>query len=445
MSARSAQPIVKITDLSLTYNPGKPTEFKALKNINLEIFPEEFVIFFGPSGSGKSTLLYIIAGLESPTTGVVSVAGNANLSKLNEKELIEYHRSCVGMIFQAFYLIPSLTARDNVMLPMIFKGTDPSQRGAPVDKLLDRFGITTFKDRTPAHLSGGQQQRVAIARSLVNDPAIVLADEPVGNLDSKNSAIVLELIKDLHTKDKKTVILVTHDPSHLQHANRVFHIKDGEIIKMDVQTPVASKPANEATEQQPKTAPKVDHQSLLQKLAAKYTNLTEAQLKAKLLVNLTLSPYDFETLESTEETIAKYLEGKVNEKDTLEKLDLPSTIGGVGLYKQTATKLLNEVNKLTKEIAWVDKGTKRKGIDENLAKAQQVVEFVLKEYSGSLSKNQVNRFVVAVKSRLAGTMTKEDLRAQLDKPFGQAGVGLNRRSAESLSQKIEVVLMQQKI
>lgn len=444
MSSRSVQPIVKISNLSLTYNPGKATEFQALKNINLEIFPEEFVIFFGPSGSGKSTLLYIIAGLESPTTGTVSVAGNADLSKLNEKELIEYHRSCVGMIFQAFYLIPSLTARDNVMLPMIFKGVDPSQRGVPVDKLLDRFGITTFKDRTPTHLSGGQQQRVAIARSLVNDPAIVLADEPVGNLDSKNSAIVLELIKDLHTKDKKTVILVTHDPSHLQHANRVFHIKDGEIIKMDVQTPVASKTTPETADQQ-LTTPKVDHQSLLQKLAAKYNNLTEAQLKAKLLVNLTLSPYDFETLENTEETIAQYLEGKVKEKDVLEKLDLPATVGGVGLYKQTAAKLLNEVNKLTKEIAWIDKGTQRKNIDENLAKAQQIVEFVLKEYSGSLSKNQTNRFIVAVKSRLAGKFTKDELRAQLDKPFGQAGVGMNRRSAESLSQKIEVVLMQQKL
>ena len=188
------QALVQLTDVNLTYNQGKASEFKALKNINLEIYPEEFVIFFGPSGSGKSTLLYLIAGLEMASTGTVRVGTRADLKKLSSEEMVAFHRSFIGMIFQAFYLVPSLTAKDNVELPMVFAGIEPATRAKVAATLLERFGIKDFQDRVPARLSGGQQQRVAIARSLVNNPSIVLADEPVGNLDSKNAEIVLDLI-----------------------------------------------------------------------------------------------------------------------------------------------------------------------------------------------------------------------------------------------------------
>jgi putative ABC transport system ATP-binding protein len=441
MSTSTAKPIVKITDLSLVYNPGKSTEFQALKNINLEILPEEFVIFYGPSGSGKSTLLYIIAGLETPTKGVVSVAGRADIAKLNEKELIEYHRTSVGMIFQAFYLIPSLTARDNVLLPMVFRGTDPAKRAEAADKLLDRFGITTFKDRTPARLSGGQQQRVAIARSLINDPEIVLADEPVGNLDSKNSEIVLELIKDLHTRDKKTVILVTHDPRHLPHADRVFYIKDGEVVRMVKQKPTPSdKPA---TNENPEAA--ADHLSLLDKLALLYPNFDESRLKAKLLVNFILLPYDFQVLEKVEQLVADYLTKKITEQQLLDKLDLAPEVGGVGLYKQTATKLITEVNKLATEITQLEKGGKKPSGDAQLIKAKQVIQFALKNFDGKLSEIQVSRLIAAVKLRLLGTYTKDDLLEVMDKSLSDEGVGMDRRAAEHLVQQIELVLMQEKI
>ena len=438
MSSGATQPIVHITDLSLTYNPGKPTEFKALKNINLKIYPEEFVIFFGPSGSGKSTLLYIIAGLETPSSGVVSVAGKKDLAKLAEKELIEYHRTSVGMIFQAFYLIPSLTARDNVMLPMVFRGSEPNERKNTVNQLLERFGITSFSERTPTHMSGGQQQRVAIARSLVNDPEVVLADEPVGNLDSKNSEIVLDLIKDLHTKDKKTVILVTHDPNHLQYADRVFYIKDGEIVRTVVQKAkdrVKTAPGEET--------PDSDHKSLLNKLALQFPNLDESRLRAKLLVNFILLPYDFETLELVESLVSDFISKKLSEKELLEKLDKPTQLGGVGLYKQTTQKLLKEVKDILNEMELVEHVHSQS--DPELAKAKKIQTFILKNETVELSEAQQERLAAAISFRLKGKFTKEQLLNQIDKPYKELGVGLNKRTAKHLSQEIEIVLMQENL
>lgn len=435
-SSGAKEPIVKISDLSLIYNPGKTTEFQALKNISLEIYPEEFVIFFGPSGSGKSTLLYIIAGLEIPTQGIVSVAGNKNISQLSEKELIQYHRSSVGMIFQAFYLLPSLTAKDNVVLPMVFSGTSIEERNKAADVLMDRFGITPFKDRTPARLSGGQQQRVAIARSLVNDPEIVLADEPVGNLDSKNSAIVLELIKDLHTRDKKTVILVTHDASHLPHANRVFYIKDGEIVRVVEQTPKVIPKTEDAV-----VVP-TSHETLLSRLAQRYPHLDETQLKSKLLVNFVLEPYDLDMLDHIENLVSGFLSKKLSEKELLKQLDAASEKGGSGLYKQTATKLVEQIKKLIKEIEMIGKEPHQEKADPWLDEASQVVRFILDEYEGSLTAAQVTRFKAIISTRLQGKTSKENLFSQLDKSFKKGGVGLNKQTAKRFAQEIEVILMQ---
>ena len=225
------EPIIKIEKMSIVYDPGKSNENWALKDISLEIYPEEYVIFFGPSGCGKSTLLYVIAGLEKPSQGKVIVNGK-DLTSLSEKELIGFHRSSLGMVFQAYYLIPSLTARDNVVLPQVFMEKPPAERLEKTRILMERFGITDFQGRTPTKMSGGQQQRVAIARSLINDPPILLADEPVGNLDSKNAEIVIDLLAELNSKDKKTVLHVTHDPSYLGHAHRIFYMRDGKITRV---------------------------------------------------------------------------------------------------------------------------------------------------------------------------------------------------------------------
>jgi len=215
------KPNIKLENLSIVYNNGKTNEFWAVRDINLEIYPEEYVIFFGPSGCGKSTLLYAIAGLEKPSKGRVLV-NDIDLGLAGERELIKYRQFLVGIIFQAYYLISDLTAEDNILLPQIFAGKSFLERKKQANFLMERFGVLDFKNKKPSQLSGGQQQRVAIARSLINNPSILLADEPVGNLDSKNAEIVIDLLDNFNKKDKKTVVYVTHDQRHLDKADRVF-------------------------------------------------------------------------------------------------------------------------------------------------------------------------------------------------------------------------------
>ncbi len=224
---------IEIENLSVIYNQGQSNEVRSLENVNLEIYPQEYVIIFGPSGCGKSTLLYSISGLQRPTYGTVKVDGQ-DINKISKKEQVEFHRRKIGMIFQAFYLIPSLNIIDNVCLPKIFTGDSQKERREAAMKLLHRFGIAEQADKFPSELSGGQKQRVAIARSLINNPDIILADEPVGNLDSKSSHNVMMILKELNEIDKKTIILVTHDPNHLAYGDKIVHMKDGKIIKVEI-------------------------------------------------------------------------------------------------------------------------------------------------------------------------------------------------------------------
>lgn len=224
-----ADPIIAIDKLRIIYNQGKSNEVRALEETNLSIFPQEYVIIYGPSGCGKSTLLYSVAGLQAPTYGDINIRGKA-LSQMKRKEQVELHQRGVGMVFQAFYLIESLNILDNVCLPKVLMGADPDERRAAGIALLRRFGIVEQAEKFPAQLSGGQKQRVAIARALINNPEIILADEPVGNLDSESADNVLKILKELHTIDKKTVVMVTHNPEHLVYADRVIHMKDGRIM-----------------------------------------------------------------------------------------------------------------------------------------------------------------------------------------------------------------------
>jgi len=225
--------IIDIKNLKVIYNKDKSNEVRSLDDVNVKIYPEEYVIIFGPSGCGKSTLLYTIAGLQAPTEGEVTVE-DKNLAKMKKKEMVELHQTGVGMIFQAFYLISSINVLDNVILPKIFRGEERHKRREDGMKLLRRFSIAEQMEKFPSQLSGGQKQRVAIARSLVNNPSIILADEPVGNLDSESAENVLNILKELNEVDKKTIILVTHNAEHLHFADRILHMKDGKIISEEI-------------------------------------------------------------------------------------------------------------------------------------------------------------------------------------------------------------------
>jgi len=223
--------MIELVNVTKKYRVGIH-EILALDNINLKIEDEEFVAVMGPSGSGKSTLLYLIGCLDRPTNGKVLIDG-LDTSTLSDKELTELRRNKIGFIFQQYYLIPTLTALENVELPMVFKNTSKTKMKKKAEELLALVGLEDKKDRKPNELSGGEQQRVAIARALANDPSILLCDEPTGNLDTKSGEVVMNIIKELNMNKGVTVVLVTHNQSLSKYANRVIKLRDGRIVYAD--------------------------------------------------------------------------------------------------------------------------------------------------------------------------------------------------------------------
>jgi len=220
---------IRCQDLVKTYNPGRVNEFMALEGINLEIGGGEFVSMMGPSGSGKSTLLNLISCLDTPTRGEVYIEGIA-ISKLNEFERAKLRREKFGFVFQQFNLINGMTTFENIELPMRFKGVSKKDRQRRVNELLGLVDLGDKGDNRPTELSGGQQQRVAIARALANDPRIILADEPTGNLDTKTGEKVMGLLSSLNRMENKTMIVVTHDHRIADACDRIIQIQDGRII-----------------------------------------------------------------------------------------------------------------------------------------------------------------------------------------------------------------------
>ncbi|OXX83040.1 peptide ABC transporter ATP-binding protein [Paraclostridium benzoelyticum] len=216
--------ILKIKNLSKVYGENE-TEVKALSHINLEINKGEFVVIVGKSGSGKSTLLHIMAGLEGPTYGDVIIE-NTNLSSLNEKERSLLRKEKIGLIFQSYNLIPVLTVEENIKLPTI---NTSNQDDGYINELMELLNIKERKNHLPNQLSGGQQQRVAIGRALVNKPAIIFADEPTGNLDTKTESEVLNLLKESQKKYNQTIIMITHNMDIAKYADKIIKIEDGFI------------------------------------------------------------------------------------------------------------------------------------------------------------------------------------------------------------------------
>jgi putative ABC transport system ATP-binding protein len=202
----------------------------ALQSISLEVQQGQFLAIMGASGSGKSTLLHLMAGLTYPDSGVVRVNG-ADLTGMNDKELTLFRRRHIGLIFQAFNLIPTLTATENIMLPLSLAANGSAEAGGKVDVLLKSLGLYDRRDHRPDALSGGEQQRVAIGRALATDPAVILADEPTGNLDSVNGRAVCQLLRDLSVNQGKTIVMVTHEPSVAAYAGEVAILRDGNLVQ----------------------------------------------------------------------------------------------------------------------------------------------------------------------------------------------------------------------
>jgi putative ABC transport system ATP-binding protein len=225
-------PVVKATNLTKEFKLGA-VDVTALESVNLEIYSGEFIIFFGPSGCGKSTLMSMLAGLQPPSKGKILIRGE-DLGAMNDDELAKHRRTKIGMVFQSFNLITSMNILENIALPLTFDRISRERRMVRAENLLETVGMSEYKSHTPSELSGGQQQRIALARSLVTNPWIILADEPTGNLDSKSADEVMRLLIKLNRKSKRTVILITHNPDYLIYADRIFHMRDGKVLDVEV-------------------------------------------------------------------------------------------------------------------------------------------------------------------------------------------------------------------
>lgn len=427
------KPQIKIKNLAVTYFKGKQNEVRALQNINLEIFPGEFVIFFGPSGCGKSTLMYSIAGLEKNTEGDIFIE-DQEISDMSLKEFETYHQTKIGMIFQAFYLISSLSVLKNVMLPQIAIGADSKERKAKAEKLLKYFGVEEQKNKTPQKLSGGQQQRVAISRSLVNDPDIIFADEPVGNLDSKSADDVMEFLQKLNTEQKKTIILVTHDDRHLDMADRIFYIKDGKHENTKINKKVLRKRVE--------FVPETKAQDMLKKAYGKLEemedNVALEYYKAKNIVMEILVGLSMDEVEGLQERIDQLLSsGSGNYDAILQYLDKNSRQGGLDMDVRKAKKLAIKFGELSKIIH-----TFNQGKNDIPAQAKEILTYCYEDLDiksqGPASDKIVQKAII---KRINNDIHRAKFQEILDKPLKKGGAGMDIRIAHKIARRMELLML----
>ena len=428
-------PIIAINRLRVIYNQGKSNEVRALEETNLEIYPEEYVIIYGPSGCGKSTLLYSISGLQKPTYGDVIVKQKP-LSKMTPREELEFHQMWIGMVFQAFYLIPSLNIVENVCLPKTFRGENVKARRKDGIKLLRRFGIAEQMDKFPSQLSGGQKQRVAIARSLVNNPEIILADEPVGNLDSESAQNVLEILKELNEVDRKTIIMVTHNAEHLPYADRVIYMKDGRIEKQVVQ-----KDKRKIETKKPEQEPVEDNlPPELKMLMGSFRSLSSQQMnvllipfKAKQLLAHVLSNLTEEQLSSAESFLKEYLFNNINREQFSNKLDLDPEKGGGGWNKKQARNFSDRIESLVMQS---------KAIAEHTDRAHATLaDYLSEHFNIKLSGVALDRFRAALRLRIDNRINRAELEKRLDAPKSLGGVGLYSNTADRVVREVEIIML----
>jgi putative ABC transport system ATP-binding protein len=444
------KPIIEIKNLNFIYNKGKDNEFHALININLEIYPEEYIIIFGPSGCGKSTLLNVIAGLEVADNGVVNAMGR-DLTKLNNKDFAMYHRKEIGMIYQQYNLITSLSVLDNVSLPQIFLDISKGKRDAWGKQLLERFGILKQAHRIPTELSGGQQQRIGIARSIVNNPQLILADEPVGNLDSVSAENVLQILDELNEKEKKTIIMVTHNPENLIYADRIIYMKDGAITKEVVNHEKRKKDKKEGSGK--------SELSELKEIMRAYQGLTPEQInilimpfKSKIFAHYFIARRTLEETRVLEDIIQKRLLNNITHEEFAEILHKPSADGGVGFDIRTAQKIIRKIDRIIRIAYFISQKYRQRvnfiGEHEKIGdeeKTQKLTDYLLKtcyyKHYQSLKKQQVERLRLAVKEKMIGNIQKNDFYKFLDLPYNKGGVGLNSKTAEMISEELDLIII----
>lgn len=419
------QPIIKLENVGMWYDKGKPSEVQALKNINMEINRGEYVAFFGPSGCGKTTLLYTISGIEESQEGKILINGR-DISKFSKKELAIYRQIGIGIVFQQFNLIPSLTVIANVALPMAFLGISQEKRNKEAMNLLERLSIKEFSERYPYELSGGQQQRVGIARALANNPPIIVADEPLGNLDSVNAEKVLQFLKELNEKDGRTIIMVTHEAWSLRDAKKIFYMKDGEIVKTE--------------ESKPKTIAETMSKHLYKTMSPK---LSVNEIATRTLSNLLLRGFSFEEIKRFEFFLLQRFNNKIDDEIFKRVLDRPFKDGGIGLWKQKAIKISGYVKEIIEErktIEEIYKELEKNPENPLVAEIEQIRAWLMEEYHGKLSGIQIIQLNEIIYERMSSIIDIKQFQAILTLSRNKFGVGIALRTARKISEKFESIL-----
>ena len=441
-------PIISVHKLFVTYFPGKSNEVQSLKNINLDIYPGEFICFFGPSGCGKSTLLYSISGLETNIQGDIIVQGK-NLRSITVAERETFHQKIIGMIFQAYYLIPSLNILQNVALPQMAINGKKRFREERALQLLEHFGVGKQANKLPMELSGGQQQRVAISRSLINDPLILVADEPVGNLDTKSSLEVMSMLRELNEKEKKTVILVTHDPSHLHHAHRIFYMRDGEIIETKTNSEAERKesPVEAAAEQMSLPASIKHWVKTYNPDQLVSADAVFAAFKAHELATEVLTGFTIEEMGILERTIQQLLmKETADEKVLFETLHSSLTDQGLAIEERKSSHLAKRIKVMLTEIERVqamDKRLSGKKLDKVIFEARELRKYLFDTLNVTIKHPKSIIIVDAIfAERLRGKIERAEVFKRLDLPLDKGGAGLDKRVARLLSRELEPLLPQ---
>lgn len=429
--------IISTKNVDVTYNFGKSNEFKALKDVTCEIANREYIIFFGPSGCGKSTLLYSIFGVLEPSSGEVIVKGDS-IYKFEQMELVMYQRKTMGIMYQSFNLIPSLTVLDNVQLPLIFAGLPTVTRERQAMDLLDRFGIAHVAHKRPGLLSGGQQQRVSVARSLVNDPEILIADEPVGNLDFVSAEAVMNTLQEINMRDKKTVLLVTHDAKYLPYAHRVFYLDYGKIDRIV---------PNPEKRQVIKVRPGETIVTEIEQLARIYPYDSPEQLRVKSLINFLTQNLSFDQIVRLEKMTQHVIEGVLSEDQFGAILTADYEKGGCGIKPKQAQDMTSRMFQILEQSKDIIR-FRRASRDQNTIDMarfdliKNIHTYMTVECKVEPDSQLLEKLTKMVTTRVYGYITREEFHRQLRLQTSEGGAGFDIYLAADLSRYLEKLIAQ---
>jgi len=432
-----AKPLIICRDLEIIYNKGKSNEFKALAGVNTDIYEGEYIILFGASGSGKSTLMYAIQGSLPPGNGTMLIRGD-DIYAYPPEERVYFQRHVMGIIFQSFNLIGSLSVLDNVALPMIFCDADRTTRERRAQSLLDRFGVGMVSQKIPAMLSGGQQQRVSVSRSMVNDPKILLADEPTGNLDSVSTQQVMDKIDEINTFDKRTIIMVSHNAAHLSYAHRVYYLKDGKVVR-EVVNP-----------QRKQIKPVKEGETIvteLEQLARLFPYDSVDTLRVKSLVNYLTQDYSYDQLSRLEKSIRYLINGKIHKDAFVKSLTASYEKGGIGIDAAVARKMSRVSIRMIEQADDIRRFRAQKDKDANAFFSQnQLAErlrtHLLQIYRLTLSKQQDKNMIDLIADRVTGVSSDALFNEMLMRGVTVGGLSLSESEADNVTRYFEKLIAQ---